>query len=88
MVEPRYVVEVLADEITRSPFHTSGKHGDEPGYALRFPRIVGGVRADKAATDATTEREILDLYGQQRAPRSAKAGKRKVVRQRRAASRR
>ena len=72
-VEPRYVVEVLADEITRSPFHTSGQHGDEPGYALRFPGIVGDVRADKAVTDTTTEREILDLYAQQRVRRPVRA---------------
>jgi DNA ligase-1 len=74
-VEPRYVVEVLADEITRSPFHTCGKRDDEPGYALRFPRMLGGVRADKAATDATTEREILDLYAQQRVRRPARASR-------------
>ncbi|MGZ3331124.1 MAG: ATP-dependent DNA ligase [Gemmatimonadaceae bacterium] len=65
-VEPRYVVEVLADEITRSPFHTCGKSGQAPGYALRFPRLVSGVRTDKAATDATTQREIIDMYKQQR----------------------
>jgi DNA ligase-1 len=35
-VEPQYVVTVMADEITRSPLHTAGKKGDEPGYALRF----------------------------------------------------
>src|SRR3989344_1465625 len=37
-VEPKEVLEILADEITRSPVHTAGKIGDEPGYALRFPR--------------------------------------------------
>jgi DNA ligase-1 len=68
-VEPRHVVEVLADEITRSPLHTAGKTGGEAGYALRFPRIIDGLRPDKNATDATTEREILDMYRQQRAPR-------------------
>jgi DNA ligase-1 len=67
-VEPCHVVEVRADEVTRSPRHTCGRSGDAPGYALRFPRVVrGGVRADKAATDATTEREILDLFRLQRA---------------------
>ena len=65
-VEPRYVVAVLADEITRSPFHTCGKRGDEPGYALRFPRIIGEPRPDKGATDATTEREVIEMYRQQR----------------------
>jgi DNA ligase-1 len=66
-VEPRFVVEVLADEITRSPLHTCGKTGAEPGYALRFPRLLDGVRSDKAPEDATTEREVLELYGMQRA---------------------
>jgi DNA ligase-1 len=64
-VEPRHVVEVLADEITRSPTHTCGRTGDEPGYALRFPRVLS-LRADRDPTDATTEREILTLYRQQR----------------------
>lgn len=65
-VEPRHVMEVLADEITRSPLHTCGKVGDAAGYALRFPRLVDGVRADRAAADATTEAEILELYRLQR----------------------
>lgn len=64
--EPKYVVEVAADEITRSPMHTCGKVGDEPGYALRFPRVVGWVRADKRAEDATTVAEIVKLFQQQR----------------------
>jgi len=65
-VEPKYVVEVLADEVSRSPLHTCGRSGDRPGYALRFPRMLGGVRTDKGPEDATTEREILDLYASQR----------------------
>jgi DNA ligase-1 len=64
-VEPRHVVAVLADEITRSPLHTAGKVGDAPGYALRFPRMLDGVRADKGPEDATTEQEILELYRMQ-----------------------
>ena len=64
-VEPRYVVEVLAEGVTRSPIHTCGRSGDSPGYALRFPRMLG-VRTDKSATDATTEREVVEMYKQQR----------------------
>jgi DNA ligase 1 len=76
-VEPTVVVEVLADEITRSPFHTAGKTGEEPGYALRFPRMLG-VRTDKSPADATTEREIIDLYRLQRGSRSrGRAGRTK-----------
>lgn len=71
-VEPRLVVEVLADEITRSPSHTCGKSAGSAGYALRFPRLIGGVRTDKGPGDATTEGEILDMYAIQRA-RGARA---------------
>lgn len=65
-VEPRYVVTVLADEITKSPVHTCGKHDDEPGYALRFPRIVGWIREDKNPEDANTVGEIIEMFQMQR----------------------
>lgn len=63
-VVPRVVLEVLADEITRSPVHTCGRSGTAPGYGLRFPRVVR-ERADKAPEDATTEAEILRLHRMQ-----------------------
>jgi len=63
-IEPKLVAEVLADEITRSPTHTCGKSGRAPGFALRFPRMLG-LRADRVAEDATTEREITQMYGMQ-----------------------
>jgi DNA ligase 1 len=65
-LKPEVVVEVMADEITPSPRHTAGKHGDEPGFALRFPRIVSFRGADKRAEDATTVKEIAELFNQQR----------------------
>lgn len=61
-VEPKYVITVVADEITRSPVHTCGKVGNKPGYALRFPRIVGDIRVDKRPEDATTVEEIVEMY--------------------------
>jgi DNA ligase-1 len=64
-VEPKYVIEMQADEITRSPIHTAGKVGDEPGYALRFPRVVGFIRTDKKPEDATTVKEILKMFEKQ-----------------------
>ena len=64
--EPKYVVEVKADEITRSPTHTAGKYGEETGYALRFPRIVRWIREDKAPEDVTTEKEILEIFRMQK----------------------
>ena len=64
-VEPQLVLEVLADEITRSPIHTAGKVGAEPGYALRFPRLVTFREADKQPEDATTVQELIELYESQ-----------------------
>ena len=64
-IEPKIVIEVLADEITRSPVHTAGKKGSEPGYALRFPRLVKFREADKKAEDSTTVKELIKMYSQQ-----------------------
>ena len=65
-LKPEVVVEVMADEITPSPRHTAGKVGDKPGFALRFPRVVSFRAADKRPEDATTVKEIAELFGQQR----------------------
>jgi DNA ligase-1 len=64
-IRPEIVVEVMADEITKSPVHTAGKTDDNPGYALRFPRIVSFRDKDKRAEDATTVKEIVTMYKQQ-----------------------
>jgi DNA ligase-1 len=64
-VEPRVVVEVLADEITRSPVHTAGRDEQAPGFALRFPRLVRFRQADKRPEDATTVEEIRGMYARQ-----------------------
>jgi DNA ligase-1 len=72
-VRPEIVIEVLADEITRSPIHTAGmnKNPDIPGimnqesgagYALRFPRLVSFRDRDKRPEDATTVKELIDMY--------------------------
>src|SRR5438309_1660433 len=65
-LKPEVVVEVMADEITPSPRHTAGKVDDQPGFALRFPRVVSFRGADKRAEDATTVKEVADLFRQQR----------------------
>ena len=57
-VEPKIVIEVLADEITISPLHTAG-------YALRFPRLVRFREEDKRGEDATTTKELVEMYHQQ-----------------------
>lgn len=64
-VEPSIVVMIRADEITRSPVHTAGQTKDEPGFALRFPRMMG-YRSDKSATETTTTKELLELFEHQR----------------------
>jgi DNA ligase 1 len=64
-LEPAIVVEVLADEITPSPRHTAGMSEDQPGFALRFPRIVSFRTADKKPEDATSVREIREMFEQQ-----------------------
>jgi DNA ligase-1 len=65
-LKPEVVVEVLADEITPGTNHTAGKVGDGPGYALRFPRIVSFRSGDKRPEDATSVKEIVEMYRQQR----------------------
>ncbi len=74
-IEPKIVVEIRADEITRSPVHTAGrvmktsKSGNaqevnEAGYALRFPRLER-FRDDKEPKDATTLNEVKKMYNLQ-----------------------
>mgnify|MGYP001588482132 CR=1 FL=1 len=57
-VAPKVVLEILSDEITISPRHTSK-------YSLRFPRLVR-VRDDKNPEQATTIFELEKLYKMQR----------------------
>lgn len=69
-LKPELVIEVLADEITRSPIHTAGaslENGKviESGYALRFPRLVSFRDTDKKPEDATSVKELIEMYQQQ-----------------------
>ncbi len=64
-VKPQYVIEVQADEITRSPMHTTGRADGGMGYALRFPRVLGFIREDRKPEDATTAAEVIALYRKQ-----------------------
>jgi len=65
-VEPKEVLEIFADEITRSQMHTAGKKDDEPGYALRFPRLISFRGKDKRAEDATTVKELIQMFNNQK----------------------
>lgn len=68
-LEPKIVIEVLADEITRSPIHTAGavisSEVKGPGYALRFPRLVSFRDKDKKAEDATSVKELIEMFNEQ-----------------------
>lgn len=70
-IEPRLVVEVAADEITRSPVHTAGRDVESAyGFALRFPRMIK-LREDKSISDITTVDEVRKLFGMQKREREA-----------------
>lgn len=74
-LRPSLVVEVGADEITRSQVHTAGrvmvpsKSGTAyevktPGFALRFPRLER-FRDDKGPSDVTTLSEVEKMFREQ-----------------------
>ena len=57
-VKPSLVVEILADEITKSPIHAAG-------LALRFPRLIK-FRDDKDPDQITTLKELEGLFEMQK----------------------
>jgi DNA ligase-1 len=65
--EPVVVIEILGAEITLSPIHVCAmdviRRGS--GLAIRFPRFTGNYRLDKAAEDATTVEEVVEMYQSQ-----------------------
>ena len=65
--EPKIVIEILASEITLSPIYTAGLGliRKDSGFALRFPKFTGKLRDDKAPEDATTTKELLEIYEKQ-----------------------
>jgi DNA ligase-1 len=62
--QPAIVLQVVGDEITRSPIHTCayGQIASNEGLAIRFPRFDGTWREDKSADEATTVSEIVAAY--------------------------
>src|SRR5580693_6162592 len=62
--EPGLVLEILSAELTLSPNYTAGwgQVQEDAGLAMRFPRFTGRWRDDKAAEDATTPRELVELF--------------------------
>ena len=61
---PSLVIETIAAELTLSPVHTAAMGIIRPGsgISLRFPKFTGRIRDDKSAEDATTVREIVEMY--------------------------
>lgn len=65
--EPAMVLEMIGSELTLSPSHTCGWGvvRDGSGLAVRFPRFTGRWRDDKGPEDATTVREVVEMYRSQ-----------------------
>ncbi|WP_032497053.1 ATP-dependent DNA ligase, partial [Hydrogenivirga sp. 128-5-R1-1] len=65
--EPYLVLEITGAELTLSPVHTCAWDKIKPsrGLGLRFPRFTGRYRFDKRPEDATTEKEIIEMYQNQ-----------------------
>jgi DNA ligase-1 len=66
-VEPSIILEIIGAEVTLSPVHTCAWGFLKEGYGLgiRFPRYTGRLRTDKKPEDATTDREIVEMYRRQ-----------------------
>jgi len=57
-IKPSLVVEILADEITKSPVHSAG-------LALRFPRLIR-FRDEKGPKEVTSLEELKQLFEMQK----------------------
>ncbi len=64
---PKVVIETIASEITLSPSYPAGMDAVRKGsgLALRFPKFTGKIRDEKGPEDATTVKEIVEIYGMQ-----------------------
>jgi DNA ligase-1 len=65
--EPYVVLEILGAEVTLSPIHMAAMDSIRKGsgMAIRFPRFTGKYRTDKSPQDATTSKEIVEMYNLQ-----------------------
>jgi len=65
-ITPALVAEIIGAELTLSPLHTCGRGVIKPGVgvSIRFPRFIRW-RDDKKAEDATTVKELIEMYRNQ-----------------------
>ena len=65
-VEPALVAEIIGAELTLSPIHTCCYGWVKPGagISIRFPRFIRW-RPDKSPEDATTTKELYEMYMRQ-----------------------
>ncbi len=65
-VEPALVAEIIGAELTLSPIHTCCYGWVKPGagISIRFPRFIRW-RPDKGPEDATTTKELYEMYKRQ-----------------------
>ena len=65
-VEPALVAEIMGAELTLSPIHTCcyGWAKSGAGISIRFPRFIRW-RPDKRPEDATTTKELFEMYKRQ-----------------------
>ncbi|UCE43718.1 MAG: ATP-dependent DNA ligase [Candidatus Bathyarchaeota archaeon] len=62
--EPKAIIEIIGAEMTLSPIHVCAMDAIRKGsgLAIRFPRFTGNYRLDKLAEDATSVKEIIEMY--------------------------
>lgn len=65
---PKVVIETVASEITLSPIYPAAMDSvrEGSGLALRFPKFTGKVRDEKGPEDATTVKELIEMYSMQK----------------------
>ncbi|HEV2390475.1 MAG TPA: ATP-dependent DNA ligase, partial [Nitrososphaerales archaeon] len=65
---PKVVIETIASELTLSPTYPAAMNTlrEGSGLALRFPKFTGKIRDEKGPEDATTVKELVEMYSLQK----------------------